>query len=84
MKKEDFPFLNSERRVTYGLSVRVYNALRCAAGKDFTKEFKSKDEILQFLKGKDYDYFRTMRNFGRKSLRELVEWVKNEIKNEKV
>lgn len=84
MKREDFPFLDNIKRNTFGLSGRVYNVLRYAAGKSFTKEFKSKDEILQFLKGKDYDYFRTMRNFGKKSFKELVEWVKKEIKNEKV
>lgn len=78
MTKKDFPFLENHLNLC-GLSVRVYSGL-CGAAK--IDRFESKDQILQFLKGKSIrDLFR-MRNIGIQSLEEIRKWTIKEIGNE--
>lgn len=76
-KIEDFPFLmkEPEGNIVFGLSKRTYNILRELAGFAWTQHFKSKDEILNVLKGKTRaDLYKT-RKVGKRTMEELIKWV---------
>ena len=79
-KLEDYPFLTKEKEHSkFGLRGRVYTHLLMMAK---TGSFKTKQEILEILKGKSRKDLLRIRNFGHASLNELVKWVKKTIEDE--
>jgi len=81
-KKEDYPFLANEPsgNIVFGLSKRTYNILRVMAGFTFQQHFKSKEEILNVLKGKTRaDLYKT-RTVGKRTLEELIKWTEKCLK----
>jgi hypothetical protein len=76
-EKEDFPFLDDlKRRNIFGLKFHVYNLLLRMNNDNW---FKTKDELLEFLKGKSSVDFLSQRGFGRRSLLQLREWVEKNL-----
>ena len=80
MKVEDFPFMCDVKKNNLGLSQRIYSALVVM---NESKSFKSKDEIFRVLYGKTERDLLTRRNFGRKSLKELKQWMEKHLKDTK-
>lgn len=65
-----------KRRNIFGLKFHVYNLLRQMNNNNW---FKTKDELLEFLKGKNSVDFLSQRGFGRRSLLQLREWVEKNL-----
>ncbi len=75
-KKEDFLLLNSQKNF-YGLANKVYWKLKELNGR---KEFRSKDELMEFLKTVSKHDLLHQRNFGVKSYQILIKWLENELR----